>query len=86
MTVLTTSLAQGEVGRRYLAGLNVSGGIPPYSFRLVSGSLAPGLTLRANTRSTTGVPTAAGAFSFRVEATSSGGSRAQKNFGIIILK
>ncbi len=49
MTILTTSLPEGLLARRYLAGLDVTGGIPPYSFRLVGGSLPPGLTLWANT-------------------------------------
>ena len=86
VSILPTSLAQGEVGRRYLAGLAVNGGIPPYSFRLVSGRLPPGLTLRATTGTMVGVPTAAGAFSFRVEVTSSGGSSAQKDLAIVIVK
>ncbi len=86
MTILTTSLPEGLLARRYLAGLDVTGGIPLYSFRLVGGSLPPGLTLWANTGTMAGVPTAAGTFSFRVEVTSSGGSTDQKDFDIVIVK
>jgi hypothetical protein len=83
-TILTTSLPEGKVGRRYLGGLYVIGGIPPYSFRLVGGSLPRGLTLHANTGTITGVPAGAGTFSFRVQATSSGGSSDQKDLAIIV--
>ncbi|PYV40892.1 MAG: hypothetical protein DMG09_05845 [Acidobacteria bacterium] len=64
--------------------MGVRDGIPPYSFRVVRGSLSPGLTLRANTGTIMGAPIAAGAFSFRVAVTSSGGSSDQKDLGIII--
>ena len=57
LTIVTASLPEGNVGRRYSAQLGVSDGIPPYSFRVVSGSLPPGLTLRANTRTIMGAPT-----------------------------
>jgi len=84
LTIVTASLPEGEVGKRYLAGLHVIDGIPPYSFRVVRGSLPPGPTLRANTGTIMGAPIAAGAFSFRVEVTSSGGSSDQKDLGIVI--
>jgi len=84
LTIVTASLPEGNVGRRYSAQLGVSDGIPPYSFRVVSGSLPPGLTLRANTGTIMGAPIAAGTFSFRVEVTSSGGSSDQKDLGIVI--
>jgi len=86
LTILTTSLPEGKVERRYLAGLDVSGGNPPYSFRLVGGSFPRGLALRASAGTIMGVPTSAGTFSFRVEVTSSDGSRDQKDLEIIVVK
>jgi hypothetical protein len=45
LTVLTTSLPVGTVGAAYGMQLVASGGTPPYSWAVQSGTLPPGLTL-----------------------------------------
>ena len=57
----------GQVGVTYTDNLTVSGGTAPYTFSLVSGSLPPGLTLNTSTGKITGVPTAAGTYTFTVK-------------------
>jgi subtilisin family serine protease len=70
-TVTTTSLPGGVVGTPYSQTLQATGGTPPYTWSLDSGSLPPGLTLNAGTGAVTGTPTAAGAFPFTVRVTDS---------------
>jgi hypothetical protein len=58
LTITTTSLPSGQVGVAYSGSLAATGGVPPYTWALTSGSL-DGLTLTAATGAITGMPTAA---------------------------
>jgi uncharacterized protein YhjY with autotransporter beta-barrel domain len=60
-------LAQGRYGEAYDTQIKINGGSEPYRFSVVSGALAPGVTLSANGQ-LSGVPTVTGnhAFSVRV--------------------
>ncbi|HEY6839118.1 MAG TPA: putative Ig domain-containing protein, partial [Geobacteraceae bacterium] len=58
----------------YTQTLSASGGVPPYAWSVVGGSLPPGLTLLQTTQTTadiTGTPTAAGNYTFTVQVTDS---------------
>jgi hypothetical protein len=61
---LQCAASTGQVNTAYSSSLVASGGVPPYSFSIASGSLPPGLTLDTTTGAITGTPTQAGAFSF----------------------
>ena len=64
-----SNLTGGLYGTAYSAALTVSGGTPPYGqFIVATGSLPPGITL-SSTGVLTGVPTAAGTYTFTVDAT-----------------
>ncbi len=62
LQILTTSLPTGVAGSGYSAVLSATGGLPPYSWALISGALPTGLTL-TSTGSITGTPGATGTFS-----------------------
>jgi hypothetical protein len=47
LAITTTSLPSGVVGTAYSVQLGASGGVPPYSWSLVAGSLPAGVTLSA---------------------------------------
>lgn len=60
VTITTTSLKEGTVGKNYSKTLKATGGKKPYTWSLVSGSLSDlGLGLESSTGKITGIPTAA---------------------------
>jgi subtilisin family serine protease len=66
-TVTTTSLPGGTVGTAYSETLQATGGTPPYSWSVTSGSLPDGLALNPTTGAVSGTPTSAGTSSFTVQ-------------------
>lgn len=85
VTITTGSLPVGAVGRAYLAPLQAAGGVTPYSWTVVAGSLPDSLTL-STAGTISGTPTAAGSFTFTVEVadSSSPAQTATKQFTITI--
>lgn len=67
---ITNSLPAATVGQAYSQTL-VSGGTPPYTITITSGSLPAGLSYSNTTGLISGTPTTAGTFSFGVQATDS---------------
>ena len=83
---LSCPAASGQVGMSYFSALVASGGVPPYTFSIIAGSLPPGLTLTPS-GAITGVPTLAGNFPFTTKVVDSQGgvaSTATVNCGIIV--
>lgn len=76
-----TILANGSEGTAYNQTLAASGGLGPYTFSLLSGSLPTGLTL-SSTGVLRGTPTNVGASNFVVKVASSGGSTATRAYTI----
>ena len=67
--ITTTSLANGTAGVAYSATLAATGGVTPYVWSIVSGSLPAGLSLNASTGMISGTPTSAGTSNFTVQVT-----------------
>jgi uncharacterized protein YjdB len=70
LTITTTTLPAATVGAAYTATLTATGGTPPYTWFIASGTLPAGLTLAASTGVISGTPTATGTSSFTVQVTS----------------
>ena len=70
LSITTQSLAAGTTNNAYSATLAASGGVPPYSWSLASGSLPAGLSI-SNAGLISGTPTAAGTFNLTVKVTDS---------------
>ncbi|MHC4713441.1 MAG: putative Ig domain-containing protein [Planctomycetota bacterium] len=68
-TITTTSLADGGVNTFYSEMLSVSGGDPPYTWTVDSGSLPSGLSLNSSTGEISGTPTSSGTSSFTIKVT-----------------
>ncbi len=82
---LACSANPGQVNVAYMSSLMATGGVPPYSFAVVSGSLPQGLMLNAWTGAITGTPGTAGNSTFTVQVTDSTGTPAgtvKQNCGI----
>ena len=73
-------LPNGSVGVTYSTALGASGGVPPYSWSITGGSLAPGLSLAPSSGVVSGTPATAGVFSFTLQLSDSLGSSAGKSF------
>jgi hypothetical protein len=86
ITITTSSLPQGVVGRSYSTTLAASGGSPPLTWAVISGQLPTGLTLDAPSGAIQGTPSVAGAFSIQVQVTDSASMKAAAQLTITIRK
>ena len=68
LTINPTSLPAGTVGTAYSQTVVASGGTGPYTYTVSAGTIPTGLTLGSG-GTITGTPSAAGAFTFTVQAT-----------------
>lgn len=85
LTVTTISLPAGTKGTAYPATqILATGGTPPYTWSITSGSLPPGLSLAAGTGAISGTPTATGSTVFTVVVTDSAGATASAQLSITI--
>ena len=83
LTITTSSLPAGAVGTAYSQTLAVTGGTPPYTWRVTSGSLPGGVALASN-GNISGTPTAAGSFTIQVAVSDSQQGSASGTFTIKI--
>lgn len=83
LSISTNSLQSASANVPYSQTLSASGGTPPYSFDLLSGTLPPGVTLSSN-GSLAGTPTSAGNYNFFARVTDAAGTTAQASFSIVV--
>jgi putative Ig domain-containing protein/parallel beta helix pectate lyase-like protein len=76
INIITTSLPSAKRNRSYSQTIQVSGGVAPYLWSIVAGSLPPGLSLNSSTGAITGKATTVGLFSFTVRAADNQGTPA----------
>jgi hypothetical protein len=74
----------GQVGTAFSLALSATGGIPPYSFAIQSGTLPAGVTFNGTTGNFGGTPTTAGSSSVSVIVTDSTGATATASITITI--
>lgn len=84
LSITTATLPNGSLGVAYSQTLTATGGVPPYIWLVVSGTLPPGLTL-SSSGAITGLPTASGQYSFGVQVTDSARTTASKQFQINVV-
>ena len=81
----TSQLSDGTVGVAYEIGLFPGGGVPPYTWSHIAGTLPPGLFVQASPGRVKGTPTTAGTFTFTVRVDDSSGQFATQQFSIRVL-
>lgn len=77
-------LTDGTVGVPYDTGLFPLGGVPPWRWSFVGGTLPPGLSVQASPGRVRGTPTSAGTFTFIVRVDDSAGHFATGQFTITV--
>lgn len=82
LSVTTSSLTQGTVGQAYSATLAASGGTPPYTWAITSGSLPSGLSLAGATIS--GIPSVDGSFPITVQVTDAALATASRALTLVV--
>jgi len=87
LLITTTSLPNATVGVAYTAQLQVSGGKPPITWNVTSGTLPTGLMLDSSTGVISGTPTTQGTQTFTVQArdSSSTPQTDTQNLGITVV-
>ena len=83
LSIGTTALGAGAVATSYSQTLSASGGTPPYTWALTSGTLPNGLSLSIG-GVIAGTPSASGTFSFTVRVTDSTSNTATRSLSITV--
>lgn len=76
-------LPSGSAGLPYSQQLSASGGVPPYSWSLLSSSLPRGMAV-SSSGALTGTPSNTGTFGFTLRVTDSAGTTTRKDFTLTI--
>jgi hypothetical protein len=84
LVITDSSLPQGVVGAAYSSALAATGGVPPYTWSVTTGTLPAGLQLSA-AGVLSGTPTGAGSSTFSVQAADSRTQIATKEFAISVV-
>ncbi len=86
LTILTTSLPSGKTGTLYTSTtLTASGGIKPYIWSVISGSLPTGLNMASATGIISGTPTAGGSYDFIVQVTDNTTISTTQSLSIVVI-
>jgi len=83
LSITTSALPGAALGAAYSQTLTATGGTPPYTWSISTGSLPKGLTL-SSAGSITGTTNTAGTFAFAVEVTDSASATATKPLSIVV--
>jgi len=73
-----------QVGVAYNSALTATGGVGPYTFSIITGSLPPGLSLNGSTGAITGTPTTQGTYGFTAQVVDSLGNTATSSCSIVV--
>ncbi len=84
LAIICNNPPAGQVGVPYSHAFPASGGTPPYTFAIISGSLPTGLALNTSTGVVSGTPTGVGTFAFTIQVTDSVGTTANVGCSIVI--
>jgi hypothetical protein len=81
----TCGANKAQLGSPYSSTLQATGGVGPYTYAIVYGSLPTGLSLNASTGLISGTPTSDGTFAFTSKATDSKGNTDTADCSVVVL-
>ncbi len=86
LVMQTTTLSSATVGTAYSEGINVNGGVPPYTFSISSGSLPAWASLGTSNGKITGTPasTDTGSSTFTVKVTDSASQSVTQSYTLTV--
>ena len=84
LTLSPAVLPDASIGVPYRQAISASGGVPPYTFALSSGTLPGGLTLNPQTGVISGTPTAPSASSFVMAVGDSNQGTASQSYSLVV--
>jgi Putative Ig domain len=84
LVLTTTSLPSATVGTNYSAQLIATGGVAPYSWRIVTGGLPPGILIDASSGALTGSASTTGSFTFSAQVTDSTSQASQQQLTLTV--
>jgi len=85
MYITTFSLANASVNNPYSKTLNLSGGVAPFTWSIVSGSLPDNMSLDSSAGVINGTPTALGTYTFTAQVVDSVGANATQALSINVV-
>jgi Putative Ig domain len=85
LTITTTSLPNATLNQPYSQTVMASGGVAPYTWSVLSGSLPAGLQVNTATGVISGTPTSVGTAGFDLKVTDAAQSTASKPFSIAVV-
>ncbi len=80
----TSTWPAGDQGVAYSKAVLATGGIPPYTYTFISGTVPAGLTYNTSTGAITGVPAAPGTSNFTIKVTDNASSSITQSFTLTI--
>jgi hypothetical protein len=84
LSITTTSLPNGSVGKAYSEPVQATGGTVPLTWNLMAGALPPNLDLNGSTGVISGTPPVAGTSSFTIRVADTAGQEATQDLSIRI--
>ena len=84
LNISTRTLPPAEIGLPFNSRVQISGGVPPYTFSVASGALPPGFALDPVFGTVSGIPATVGSYPFTAKVTDKVGAIAQWSFTIAI--
>ena len=81
--IVTERAPDARVDEPYSVAFTATGGSPPYTFSLGSGSFPPGVAI-SNAGVVSGTPTRSGSYQFAIQATDSAGEKGSRGFTVAV--
>ena len=82
LSIPIRSLQEGIVGTAYSATLSASGGVAPYHWQILNGSLPQGLSLDPNSGTISGIASQSGTFTFAASVADANSSTAKQSVSL----